>query len=67
MCWLPKPTTLRPHDGLVPLLHSLANNRICYGGNMDGLNALCEMLKVNVTLQSIKCGSNPSNMHPPHS
>jgi hypothetical protein len=46
-----------PHDGLAPLLHSLAGNAICKDGKMEGLNALCEMLKVNTTLHSIKCAS----------
>ena len=50
-------TPLGPHDGLAPLLHSLADNGICARGNMEGLNALCESLKVNSTLQSIKCAS----------
>mgnify|MGYP007018321930 CR=1 FL=1 len=47
-------------DVLAPLLHSLAGNHICEDGNMDGLNALCESLKVNTTLQSIKCAVCPN-------
>jgi hypothetical protein len=50
-------TPLGPHDGLAPLLHSLAGNFICTNGNEEGLNALCESLKDNTTLQSIKCAS----------
>ena len=33
----------------------MAENRICSGGKMEGLQALCDMLKTNNTLQSIKC------------
>ena len=42
---------------MLPELHSLADNSICYDGEMAGLSALCEMLEVNTTLQSIKCAS----------
>jgi hypothetical protein len=50
-------------DGLVFLPHSLANNKISYVGEMAGVKALCEMLKVNTTLQSIECAS---KLFPPH-
>ena len=37
--------------------HSLADNWICYGGNMEGLNALVEAIKELPNLSSLKCAS----------
>ena len=48
---------------MVFLPHSLANNKIAYGGEMAGVKALGEMLKVNTTLQSIKCASQTQLPH----
>ena len=38
---------------LLRAVASLASNDICNDGEMEGLNALCEMLKTNTSLQSI--------------
>ena len=38
----------------------MADNRICNDGKMEGLRALCTMLKTNVTLQSIKYVLHPA-------
>ena len=37
------------------LVRSLAGNRLCYGGEMSGITALCEMLKTNGSLRELKC------------
>ena len=42
-------------DAFAHPVRSLATNYICEGGKMEGLQALCDMLKTNNTLQSIKC------------
>jgi len=39
----------------VSCLRSLAENRICYNGEMSGLTALCKMLKTNGSLRELKC------------
>ena len=36
-------------------LGSIASNNICEGGKMEGLMALCEMLKTNTTLKALMC------------
>ena len=47
------------------LCDSLADNSICYGGNMDGLNALVSAIKELPNLSSLKCAS--SGVHYPDS
>ena len=42
---------------------SLGHSDICKGGKMEGLMAICEMLKVNTTLTAIKCAQT-SNLAP---
>jgi len=44
---------LRNNSALVKL--DLAENRICYNGEMSGLTALCKMLKTNGSLRELKC------------
>ena len=39
------------------LVRSLADNRICSGGAMSGITALCEMLKTNGSLRELKCAA----------
>ena len=45
--------------------HSLADNDICYEGNMEGLNALIAAIKELPNLSSLKCAS--SRVHYPDS
>ena len=39
------------------LAHSLANNYICYNGEMEGLNAIIAVLPKLPNLSSLKCAS----------
>ena len=39
---------------------SLADNSLCYGGKMEGLLAICEMLKTNTTLTTLLFDGNLS-------
>ena len=43
-------------------VHSLAENFICYGGEMEGLNALIAAIKEMPNLSTLKCAS--SLVHP---
>ena len=36
-------------------LGSISDNNICSDGKMEGLIAICEMLKTNTTLKELKC------------
>ena len=40
-------------DNKSPKYGSIASNNICYHGKMEGLIAICEMLKVNTTLKGL--------------
>ena len=44
-----------PADSACLLPYSLGVNNICWGGNMSGLIALCDMLKTNSSLRELKC------------
>ena len=44
-----------PADSACFLPDSLANNYICNGGEMSGLVALCDVLKINSSLRELKC------------